>query len=267
MTSLGLAAPLHIFVNEAHQKSVEYHTERINKKKFRSAFVVIGYRGSTHVVTAFPQHRDPMLWFAKLVVGGFGCDRLAICMDSYMYSGTAEGFDPKKVLINPDTGKRFKEGDMERAFNNGATWVSESLMTYGIDKVSGEIRQAMQMYRVTGRAVAWKEPHLAMEVDDWKTDGLIPDGLREALQAHDMAGVVRRFAPPEITAGMTRAQQRGHMDAVCLRIAAAEDIPIIYACDNKETSEVVDRSLSDLRHNADMGVPGLHMERITGDDQ
>lgn len=206
--------------------------------------VVDAYRGSQHVASLFPPGRDAMLYAAKLAVGGLGADRVSASMDTYIYASTeSEG----AAQLNPDTGRPFEPGDMMRAFQAGRSWVSEALVTCTIDRVSRRILFCETPYRITRSPVTGR-PRLRTgptRANAEEMAGLIPDALREAVNAPDAMAELRRDSElADFLLGRDEpGKMRAHLDAATLVMLAQNNVGSAYRATDPDMRGIVERAM------------------------
>lgn len=248
MTTPPLAPPLDQFVTTAHEIAMQHKIENVADGSLYMPFVVSAFRGSTFVCTMLATGRDEMLWCLSVAVGGFSADRVSATMDAYSVS--VPDPDPSlplderwaMVRINPDTGKDFEAGDLQRAFEAGRPWVTEHMSTFGLDKASGEILGVGTDYVVTGTSVVFDKTHGPDPVD--KTRGIVPDALLRVLGVPDMAVQLDQVAAAEgAVFDLTPKQKRAHTDAVVLRHVLEQSIPLIYGTDDEEIKNIIEESM------------------------
>jgi hypothetical protein len=246
------------FLTGAHERSMTFKTTAVAEggRDAPTPFVVSGNRGDQHVASFFPGGRDEMLWTVRLVIGVFGCDRVAGTMDAWSCTeGLGTGAEP----LNPDTGKPFEQGDMQRAWEAKRPWVSETLMTHGVDRVEQKMLVRVTPYRVKHRRVRYAD---TQEIDG--LGGLVPDALRQAMNAPDMMAVMRAQLgqPIDNVFDLSPKEQRAHADVVAIRWCAAQEIPVLYAVDDPDVRGIMEMSLTDEELSAAFGVPGLQVHNI-----
>jgi hypothetical protein len=141
--------------------------------------VVGAYRGGEPVALIFTNpDRDAMLAMARTAAGGFRADTVALTFESYYTRGDDE--DGPGSDINPDTGQKWRPGEMQAYFErHGAQGVvSEALMT-AVYTRDGGVAYDIQPYELRGRTLHWLE---GRDPEGASMGGLVDEAMRQAMR-------------------------------------------------------------------------------------
>lgn len=237
------------YVRQGKEAEVERYDARTGRPDINPT--VVGWRAGAPVVLLIPKDvdRDQGLLAVNMVAGGFGCDAVAMSMDTW--SAATE--------TNPLTGRRWASGEMQRAvFEHGALekgWIVERLQTHVVNR-AGDVAVADQPYRMSrhqvGRRVWWTvDEWLPSRFDDTVTtsgftvEGLVPDSMRAAMGQPTLQHVMAKDGMSPDRFGLSLVEGQALADVAVLQAlgtAGWEGTALLLA-DDPERQRVIDEAL------------------------
>lgn len=181
---------------------------------------VQGYRGKDPVVrfvTAL-QDRDQALVGVKIAAIGFGCDIVALVIDTWS----------ARTKENPVTGQEWKQGDMQDLVENHQGlekgWIGEGLTIHIINR-AGDMAGTVKHYVIEEKdgsfTLTWqtdKDPSLDMDTEnsgEW--EGVIPQTMLKMMEFPTIDVIATKLGVMIDDFGLTPEQARAHIDCAAVR--------------------------------------------------
>lgn len=214
---------------------------------------VIGWRGDQEVVVMIPMDvdRDDALHAARLAAVGFGCDTLALSVDTW---GTSR-------RTNPVTGKAWGEREMQQVVEQHQGiergWITEALSTFVVNR-AGDVASAWQPYTATRRtnvlgivswSIEWGEGRTADPGDTTvHQEGRVIDSLVASMNRPTVQHYMGRAGITGEEYGLPPVEAQAHADCGVVKslVRAGFQGGVMLSSDDPRRSAIIEKSLGHL---------------------
>lgn len=214
---------------------------------------VVGWRGDEEVVVliAMTVDRDEALRAAEAAAKGFGCDTLALTVDTW----------GARTATNPVTGREWGEREMQdlvehhQGIERG--WITEGLETYVVNR-AGDLAADHQGYRsarkgygrrTTRWELEWTEHWMSDPDSQHRHEGRVISALLRAMNAPTQSQWLARFGITGRDFGLDDVETMAHGDCATVKAMqlAGWQGAILLTAEDPRRQKIVEESLGHMR--------------------